>query len=74
MHRKGMNRESWLNTVSLQLCVVMYQMVSAVDHLHRNQVAHCDIKLDNFLCMDKFDVATPRVWRALCMVLLAIRV
>lgn len=51
-------------TPSLQLCVVMYQLVAAVDHLHRNQVVHCDIKLDNFLCMDKSDVATVRVWCA----------
>jgi serine/threonine protein kinase len=44
-----------------QICIMMYQIVSAVSHLHRHRVVHCDLKPDNFVSMDKFDVATLKV-------------
>ena len=41
---------------------MMYQMVCALDHCHRNSVAHCDLKLDNFLSTSRVEVATLKVY------------
>jgi serine/threonine protein kinase len=40
--------------------VLMAQMWGALDYLHRTGVAHCDIKLDNFLLADVADQENGR--------------
>jgi serine/threonine protein kinase len=42
----------------------MYQMACAVSHLHRHRVVHCDIKHENFVSIDRVDVASAKVHAA----------